>query len=264
MASETITVSIIGYNEAENLSRCLPALDWADEIIFVDCESEDNSLEIARRFTSKIFTRPNVRNLNINKQFGIEQSTSSWIFYLDPDEFIPPETVSWIKQTIRDAGHAAYYIPRKNFMMGSWLRHGGQYPDLQLRLFRRGRARFPCKHVHERLEVDGSVGKSSYAFFHHPYPTMQRVIDKFNFYTTFEAIFLLESRPSKFASLNYLMFKPAFRFIKRYIFYGGFMYGYAGFVAAFFDMINFPVRYLKYIELKKHHTSFDTEKTDNS
>ena len=95
-AKKTISISIIGHNEAKNLAGCLASLDWADEIIFVDCESEDNSLEIARRFTSKVFSRPNVQNLNINKQFGIDQSTSSWILYLDPDERIPPETEIWI------------------------------------------------------------------------------------------------------------------------------------------------------------------------
>ena len=261
-AENTISISIIGYNEAENLARCLPTLDWADEIIFVDCESEDNSLEIARRFTSKIFTRPNERNLNINKQYGIEKSTSSWILYLDPDEFVPSATVAWIKETIKDSGHAAYLFPRKNYMLDRWLRHGGQYPDNQLRLFKRGRARFPCKHVHERLEVDGSIGKSPHALIHHPYPTIEQVIRKFNFYTTFEALYLLDRMPSGLSSLNFMLFKPVFRFLKRYFFYLGFLDGYAGFIAAFFDMINFPVRYLKYIELKRQGLSGGKENSE--
>jgi len=259
MSSETITISIIGYNEAKNLPGCLAALDWADEIIFVDCESEDNSLEIARRFTSRVFSRPNARNLNINKQFGIDQSTSTWIFYLDPDERIPPETVTWIKETIQNPRHNAYYFPRKNYMLGRWLRFGGQYPDHQLRLFRRGKAQFPCKHVHERLEVNGSTGKCPYDLLHHPYPTLIQVIDKFNFYTTFEAIYLAESQPSSLAGINYLLIKPISRFMKRYFLYGGFIDGYSGFVAAFFDMLNFPVRYLKYIELSRKNNSEDKD-----
>ena len=254
-AKKTISISIIGHNEAKNLAGCLASLDWADEIIFVDCESEDNSLEIARRFTSKVFSRPNVQNLNINKQFGIDQSTSSWILYLDPDERIPPETVIWIRETIQNAGYDAYYFPRKNHMLGRWLRYGGQYPDYQLRLFRKGKAHFPCKHVHERLAVTGSTGKSPYELLHHPYPSLEQVIDKFNFYTTFEAIYLAESHPSRLAGISYLLIKPVSRFFKRYILYGGFIDGYSGFVAAFFDMLNFPVRYLKYIELKQKHDS---------
>ncbi len=97
----TITVSIIGHNEAENLPACLDTVTWADEIVFVDCESNDNSIEIAKKYTSKVFSKPNNRNLNINKQFGLDQCTSDWILYLDPDELIPQETAEWIKKEIQ-------------------------------------------------------------------------------------------------------------------------------------------------------------------
>ena len=183
MSAETISISIIGYNEAENLTACLEALNWVDEIIFVDCESQDNSLEIARRYTTKVYSRPNVRNLNINKQFAIDQCNSSWVIYLDPDEIIPPETADWIREMIQTSSHAAFYFPRKNYMLGHWLKYGGQYPDFQLRLFRRGKARFPCKHVHERLEVSGTIGKSTFDLLHYPYRTLEQVVNKFNFYT---------------------------------------------------------------------------------
>jgi len=259
----TLSVSIIGYNEAENLPACLESVTWANEIVFVDCESEDNSLEIAKKYTSKVFSKPNDRNLNINKQYGIAQCTSDWILYLDPDEIIPQETAEWIKKEIENTSYSAFQFPRKNHMLGQWLKYGGQYPDNQLRLFKRGDAHFPCKHIHEKLIVNGIVGKSPYSILHHPYPTLETYINKFNFYTTFEAIFLVEKPPSVLGWINYLFFKPITRFFKRYFLYGGFLDGFGGLIAAFFDMINFPVRYFKYMEMKRNSIS-DNVNRDNA
>ena len=109
-----ISVSIIGYNEAENLGECFKLLSWADEIVFVDCESSDNSVEIVKNFTDRIYGRPNVANLNENKSFGIDQCTHPWILYLDPDERIPKETADWIISEIKNPAFDAYNFPRKN------------------------------------------------------------------------------------------------------------------------------------------------------
>ena len=247
----SISISIIGYNEAENLPQCFESIHWADEIVFVDCESDDNSVEIAKKYTDKVFSRSNLANLNINKSFGIEQTTSLWIFYLDPDEIIPEDTANWIGEEIKNPQYDAYLFPRKNHILGGWLKHGSQYPDYQLRLFRKDKAHFPCEHVHEKLQVDGEIGKSKYPMLHYPYPNLEIFLKKFNFYTGFEAKFLLENPPSKLSGINYIFLKPFFRFVKRYFIKGGFLDGFPGFVAAFFDMINYPVRYFKYIELKR-------------
>ncbi len=246
-----VTISLIGHNEAENLPQCLESLKWADEIIYVDCESSDNSLEIAREYTDRVFTRPNLRNLNVNKSFGIDQSTSLWVLYLDPDEMIPGQTGQWIKEEINNPTYDAYLFPRKNHILGSWLKHGSQYPDYQLRLFRKDKAHFPCKHVHERLQVDGFTGKSQHPILHHPYPTLETYIKKFNFYTSFEALYLYENPPPKLSGIKFIILKPLSRFVKRYLFNLGFLDGFPGLLAAFFDMINFPMRYFKYLELKR-------------
>ena len=132
------------------------------------------------------------------------------------------------------------------------MEHGSQYPDYQLRLFRKDRAKFPCRHVHERLEVNGTIGKSPQPMLHFPYPNLDVFLKKFNFYTSFEASYLAENPPSFFSGFNFILFKPLARFIKRYMIKGGFLDGFPGFVAAFFDMINFPVRYFKYIEIRNN------------
>jgi glycosyltransferase involved in cell wall biosynthesis len=247
----SISISIIGYNEAQNLPKCFESISWADEIIFVDCESDDNSLEIAKNYTEKVYSRPNLKNLNINKSFGIEQTTSLWVFYLDPDEIIPDETSNWIMEELKNPAFDAYLFPRKNHILGGWLKHGSQYPDYQLRLFKKDKAHFPCEHVHEKLHVDGTIGKCNYPMLHFPYPDLDVFLKKFNFYTSFEASFLIDNPPSKLSGIDYIFIKPFFRFFKRYFIKGGFLDGFPGFVATFFDMINYPVRYFKYIELKR-------------
>jgi glycosyltransferase involved in cell wall biosynthesis len=246
-----LSVSIIGHNEASLLDACLESVAWADEIVYVDCESYDNSTAVVKKYTDKIFKQPNNKNLNINKTFGFEQCSAPWILYLDPDERIPPQTAEWIKKEIANPTADAYYFPRKNFILGRWLKHGAQYPDYQLRLFLKERAFFPCRHVHEHLQVDGHIGTSPYPILHYPYPDLKTYINKFNFYTTFEAEYLMHNQPSPLAMAGYLFFKPLMRFLKRYCLKCGFLDGIPGLICIFFDMINFPMRYFKYLELKQ-------------
>jgi len=96
MRMATLSITIIGHNEADHLQELLPQLSWADEVVYVDCDSEDDSLAVAKNHGCRSFSRPNNRNLNVNKSFGIEQTSSDWVFYLDPDERLPEELVQEI------------------------------------------------------------------------------------------------------------------------------------------------------------------------
>ena len=236
-----IAVSIIGFNEAEYLKKCLESVSWADQIIYIDCESNDNSIEVAKKYTDKVFCKPNNKNLNINKSFGFAQCTVPWILYLDPDEILPEETAVWIKKELQDPKAEAYYFRRKNHYLGRWLKHGGQYPDLQLRLFKKEKAFFPCKHVHEKLIIAGRKKKTNLHILHYPFSSIEVVLHKFDFYTSFEAEYLLENQPKFPAALMYIVIKPCKRFFIRYILKAGFLDGYQGFIAIFFAMINYLI-----------------------
>lgn len=254
----TIAITIIGHNEADHLRELLPRLRWADEVIYVDCSSSDDSLDIARDMGCKTFVRPNLSNLNVNKAFAIEQATADWIFYLDPDERIPEPLQQEILETIAAPGDfVAFRVNRRNFYFGRWLRHGSQYPDTQLRLFKRGKARFPQRHVHEKLAVDGPIGKLKQDMHHYPYLTVEQYLQKFNFYTTFEARYMWENgmRPSLWNGWRFLFWKPLSRFFRRYFLKRGFLDGLPGLFAAQFDALNFVVRYMKLwdINRREHH-----------
>ncbi len=250
----TLSVCIIAHNEEENLSRALQSVRFADEVIVVDCESTDATAAIAARSGAKVFSRPNLRNLNANKNFAFDQATCDFIFCLDADEAIPEATAGAIRRIIEsDPSKDAFFLPRRNYYFGRWLKHGGHYPDRQLRLFRRGKGRFPERHVHERLHVQGEVGKIPFPFDHFPYRTKEEAERKLHFYTDFEAKHLLAKgvHPNWFRSLQYLYFKPVMRFLGRYVFKSGFLDGKEGWEAIKMDMRNFRLRYRKLCRLER-------------
>ncbi|HAM39051.1 MAG: hypothetical protein A2474_00885 [Elusimicrobia bacterium RIFOXYC2_FULL_34_12] len=243
-----ISVSIIGHNEERNIERCLESVKWVDEIIFVDCESTDKTAEIVNRYTKNVFSCDNNPNLNVNKQFGIEQCKNSWILYLDPDEVVSgnlkKEILSIVQ--IEDNEIKGYFIPRKNHYFGKFLKYGGKYPDYQLRLFRNGFAKFPCKHVHERINVEGKVRKLESPLLHYPYSDISDMLKKSNFYTSRKGEYWFsKNKKSKFILLQSLI-----KFFKLYIFKFGFLDGFTGFTVATMDSYNEFVSLLKLKEIR--------------
>ena len=103
-----LSVTIIGHNEVDHLRELLPQLKWASEIIYVDCESQDDSLEFARDLGCHVFSRPNNNNLNVNKSYAMEQASGDWVFYVDPDERIPEILVEEIEKVIQDTTNSAF------------------------------------------------------------------------------------------------------------------------------------------------------------
>jgi glycosyltransferase involved in cell wall biosynthesis len=247
-----ISITIIGHNEEYHLRELLPKIAWADEIVYVDCESKDSSLALAKEYGCRTFSRPNNPNLNVNKSFAIEQATGDWIFYLDPDERISNSLRDEILSLIHAAPEeVAFQLGRRNHYFGKWLRHGSRYPDTQLRLFKRGFARFPNDHVHEKLIVNGGIGKLENDMLHYPFLTVSQFFVKFDFYTTFEANYLYQKgvRVRGLNHLRYLFALPLSRFVRRYLFKLGFLDGLAGLFACLFDGIKFVVTYVKLAEI---------------
>lgn len=174
---ETISVCLSVRNEEAKIKRSLASFQWADEIIVVDNESTDETTKIARQYGAKVIRGKNNLMLNVNKNFGFTKAKSDWILCLDGDEVIPPELAKEIREA-KDKQVDGYWIPRKNILFGKWIQHGPWWPDKQLRLFRRGRGAFPCKHVHEYLSVDGPTAELSSPMMHYNYETVSQFIRK--------------------------------------------------------------------------------------
>lgn len=223
---------MIAHNEEKNLARALASASWADETVFVDCGSTDGTALSARDFKVKFFSRPNSQAVYVNKQFAADQASSDWIFILDADEEISPALRSEIKRFIAaPGGAAAAEMPRRNFYFGRWLKHGGKYPDVQLRLFARGKARFLPLPVHERLQVDGAVARLKEPLLHYPYSDPEDMEKKRAFYCDI----LTRSYALKGRSRFFIIFRPFTRFLSSFIFKLGFLDGTEGLRTALMD-----------------------------
>ncbi|MEW6555806.1 MAG: glycosyltransferase family 2 protein [Elusimicrobiota bacterium] len=245
-----ISISIIGHNEEKNIGQCLESIKWADELIFVDCASTDKTVEIVKKYTTKIFYKENNPNLNVNKQFGIEQCNGDWILYLDPDEIITDELRNEILSVIshRSSVISGYFIPRKNFYFGRFLKFGGKYPDYQLRLFKKGFAKFPCEHVHERIYIDSKIAKLKSAILHYPYQNISDMLKKSDFYTSRKAEYMFKQ--NKKHSILFIISFSKLKFFRSFILKFGFLDGFVGLIVAVMDSYNEFISFLKLKELQ--------------
>lgn len=188
----TVSVVVSAYNEQATIERCLASVSWADEIIVVDSGSTDTTAEIAGKFTKKIYPRPNNLMLNRNKNFGFEKATCEWILNLDADEVIPDDLKNEILAVInKQQTLNGYWLSRKNIIFGKWISHGFWWPDKQLRLFKRGRGKFPCRYIHEYIKVDGPSGELAHPYVHYNYESVSQYIRKLDRCTTSESRELL-------------------------------------------------------------------------
>jgi len=183
----SLSVAIITKNEEENLPRTLASVRWADEIVIVDNGSTDGTAVIARESGAKFFNEE-WKGFGAQKNSAIEKCTSDWVLALDADEEVSTELAAEIRELFKgQPKHDAYFLSRRNYFLGRWMRHGGYYPDPKLRLFRRGTAEFEERAVHETIRAGGFVGRLRGDLIHHAYPTLDGYIEHMNRYSTLGA-----------------------------------------------------------------------------
>lgn len=253
-AESSISIAIIAHNEQINVGRAVDSVLWADEVVVVDCQSTDNTKQVLKKYPKiRIIDAFNDPNLDVNKNLAIDACKSAWILSLDADEVVSNELRLEIKQILAgEIGRNGFYLMRVNHFLGRPLRYSMNYPDYVLRLFRRGKGRFPAVHVHEELLVEGEVGYLRSALLHFSYPDIESYIAKLNFYTTFEARHSnvhIKHLPRKMPlkeRLRYIYWKwvplkPILRFVVKYFVRGGFLDGLWGFhycvLSAFSDYV---------------------------
>lgn len=282
---KTLSVVLATRNEEKNIARCLESIkSIADEIIVVDENSTDKTREIARNLGAKVFLEQHHDIFHITKQKALDRATGDWILQLDADEVVGPELAKEIKLAISDqplaiggskiklfkrhqelieardgkigkpTGEiAGYFLPRRNIFLGRPLIHAGVYPDGEIRLVKRGKARFPQKSVHEQIAVDGKVGWLGEDLLHYDSPNLKRYLMRLNRYTDLKASELRASKVPKnmFSLVNFTIWKPIFIFFKLFFRHLGFLDGSRGFLWSFFSAMHFPIGYWKYITSKE-------------
>ncbi|MCS6965552.1 MAG: glycosyltransferase family 2 protein [Candidatus Kapabacteria bacterium] len=256
----SLSVCIIARNEASHIAEALESVRWADERIVVNCGSTDNTAEVAAAHGAQVYDAEHTPNLNVNKNHCFRLARSEWILSLDADERVSPALAEEIQLVLaRGPRENGFWIPRRNWYFGYPLFHGRQYPDYQLRLFRRGCALFPEQHIHEYLAVQGPVGHLRNPIEHFPYSTLSHYLVKLDRDTNFQAQWL-SSRYGRFGIRTFVrhgLWRSFKRFVERYLLWGGFRDGFPGFWAAWLDGVNTLVAVAKWWHLSHQNQAHE-------
>jgi glycosyltransferase involved in cell wall biosynthesis len=192
MPRSTLSVAIITLNEEDNLARTLNSVRFADEIVVLDSGSTDRTVEIAESLGAKVFQEP-WKGFAGQKNSAIDKCSGTWVLSLDADEELTAELQNEIAEMLERDGQVqpqidGYRLRLRHVFLGRWMRHGGYYPDLKLRLFRRltGSApvHFTERPVHESVQVNGRVETLQKDFLHHGYPGLNIYLEHMNRYSS--------------------------------------------------------------------------------
>ena len=250
-----ISAYIIAYNEEEKILPAVNSVLWADEIIVVDSFSTDNTARIAKSLGARVVQVPfegfgNLRNS------ALEHCSGKWIFSLDADERCTPEVRDEILHLINsDRPKDLFFVPRKNFFMGKWIRHSGFYPNYrQPQLFRKGAMRYKPDPVHEGFEIltDGKPGYLNNAIWQFPFKNFDEILEKAGKYSSLGAARL--SREGRRSNMFKAFGHGAWSFIQHFFLKRGILDGWAGFVIAFG---NFEGTFYKYAKLHQENSDWD-------
>jgi glycosyltransferase involved in cell wall biosynthesis len=241
-----LSVTVITKNEAGNIEDCLRSVAWAQEIVVVDQFSSDGTADIAKSLGARVY-QESWKGFARQKNSALDKTTGEWILSLDADERITGPLNEEIKETIerKEALHG-YFIARRNFFSGQWIRHGGWYPDYCLRLFRKGSGRFEERAVHEKVLVEGPTGYLKNPMEHYTYRSVADYLIRMERYSRLAALELHEGkRPPLWSALT---LRPAFTLLNMYLLRGGFLDGKKGlFLAASYAYYTF-LKYYRFSE----------------
>jgi glycosyltransferase involved in cell wall biosynthesis len=191
-----VSVLIPTKNEERNLPDCLASVGWADDIIVFDSHSSDATARIAEESGARVVARE-FDNFAAHKNWALENLDfrHGWILLLDADERVTPELADEIATVITsNDGPVGYYTARQTMFAGKWLRHGGVWPDYNLRLLKRGHGRFEDRLVHEHMLLDGTAGYLKGHLLHDDDKGIERFFERHNIYTTLEAVEIVRAR----------------------------------------------------------------------
>ncbi|HXM62046.1 MAG TPA: glycosyltransferase family 2 protein [Terriglobales bacterium] len=249
----TLSVVLITQNEERNLPNTLESVmplvrDGKGEIIVVDSGSSDRTVEIARSFGAKVFVEA-WKGFAAQKNSAMDKASMDWVLQLDADEELEPDLATETEAALKSsAALRGFWIPRKNFFLGRWIRHGGFYPDPKLRLIRRGAGRFEEYGAHPTIKVNGPTGRLSHALIHNAYPTLRGYIDHMNSYSSMGAEVAVAKGHRRFSVTN-IVIRPLLTFTYNYFFRLGFLDGREGLLLHLYHSAYVSWKYAKAWEL---------------
>lgn len=234
MSHPTLTALIHTRNEAASIKACIASCQKiADEVIIVDMESTDKTVSIAQKVGAKIVSVKNSGYVESARQKGIDSAKGDWVLLLDADETIPTSLRKKIPALIRQNQYDIYRLPRKNFFLGQWMKHGLQWPDYQVRLFRRNSVEWPDV-IHTQPILNGVVHNLPidplYAITHTYRTSISQAVQKIMHQSSHEQYYSVGKPPTT----NAVMKRILNDFSWRYFDNNGYKDGVRGFILAKF------------------------------
>ncbi len=242
----TLSVILITRNEEANLADCLASLEGiAQQIVVVDTNSSDRTLDIAKSYGAVIAQPQDWPGFGPQKNRALDLATGEWVLSLDADERLTPALKSEIVTAIHHSAHVdCFAIPRLSWYCGRFIRHSGWNPDYVDRLFKRGIARFSDDLVHERLITSGQVAKLENPMLHYSFMNYSQVLQKIDRYSTASAEQAFAQ--GKTSTPLKAVLHGAWSFFRTYFLRAGFLDGPQGFTLA---MSNAQGTYYRYVKL---------------
>ena len=251
----TLSVVLITQDEEDNLPRTLESVlplvrNGKGEIIVVDSGSTDRTVEIAQSLGAKVFVET-WKGFAAQKNSAMDKASMDWVLQLDADERLEPGLAAEMEVALKGSSTVSgFWIPRKNFFLDRWIRHGGFYPDPKLRLIRRGAGRFEEYGAHPTIRVNGPTGRLSHALLHNAYPTLRGYIDHMNSYSSMGAEVAVAQGHRRFSFTN-LVIRPLLTFVYNYFLRLGFLDGREGLLLHLYHSVYVSWKYAKAWELSR-------------
>jgi glycosyltransferase involved in cell wall biosynthesis len=244
-----LSVYLITLNNGATIEKALQSVKgWASEVVVVDSESTDGGREIARQYADKF---EQFVTTNMAQKYGRAEEICSfpWVLFIDADEWLNDEIKAEIDEVL-DKGTACdgFMASRKNFYLGRVIKHGGWYPDHEIRLYRKDRGGW-AGGIHAKVQVKGTVGRLKNHYMHTPYTDIAHQIRTVDRYSGAFADDLHGSGRS-FCLLD-LVGRPIFRFFRDYILKAGFLDGIPGLIIVASTMYYVFMKYARLWEMEK-------------
>lgn len=248
-----LSVVMAAHNEQGMLAGCLAQLvGFADEIVVVDSASSDHTVKVATRFTDRVIHTSNKPMLEINKNIAMDAASRRWILVIDPDERLSPTLRRQIRDVVeRDEDPVCgYWMPRRNYILGRWIRTMGMYPGSQLRLVRRGAGRFDEHEHHLPMAVAGRVGYLSGDLIHLSDSRVAEIVRKRTRYAEFAADQMYADGVP--FSARRLLTEPVRSFLVQYVVLAGWLEGTRGLIYSGLSAYGALLRHARLWELQSH------------
>lgn len=229
-----LSVVILAKNEEKNIQRAIQSVKFADEVIILDDNSQDGTLQIAKENGAVVYTRELNEDFAEQRNYGISKSTHDWILFIDADEELTNELQDEIKAVVQGNPHfLVYSIKRRDFWWGRELKYGETQKVRNkglIRLVKKGSGTWTGT-VHESFRTNESVGMFEYFLNHYPHPTLKEFLQEINKYSSVRAKELFKA--GKKTNSWEIICLPVGKFILSYIIYLGFLDGASGFAYSF-------------------------------